>query len=290
MKILKTAKDLISPIRLFVTVIIAIFCVEAVIMILLPLTRKLSTFQTALLDASLLLFIMFPILYFILLKPLRKYLNEYKQLEKMIFSIEEREQRLIGQNLHDSLGQTLTGIAFKTKSIENRLEKNVQISSDELSQITSLVNQSITETKNLAKQLLSLGTEDESLVMALNKLTSDTEKYYGVSCSFQGDEDFRLFDKTTVTHLYRIAQESVTNAIKHGKPNNIIISLTKENDKVLLIIRDDGKGMDLVSGSTQGLGLQIINYRALDIGAEIDIKSELNKGTSIICTFIDRQL
>ncbi len=290
MKILKTAKDLISPIRLFVTVIISIFCVEAVIMILLPVTRKLSTFQTALLDASLLLFIMFPILYFILLKPLRKYLNEYKQLEKMIFSIEEREQRLIGQNLHDSLGQTLTGIAFKTKSIENRLEKNVQISSDELSQITSLVNQSITETKNLAKQLLSLGTEDESLVMALNKLTSDTEKYYGVSCSFQGDEDFRLFDKTTVTHLYRIAQESVTNAIKHGKPNTISITLTRKNDKVNLIIRDDGKGMDLASVSTQGLGLQIINHRALEIGAEIDIESASNKGTAIICTYFDKKL
>jgi signal transduction histidine kinase len=289
MTILKSAKDLISPIRLFVTVIIAIFCVEAVIMILLPVIRELSTFQTSLLDASLLLFIMFPILYFILLKPLRKHLDEYKQLEKMIFSIEEREQKLIGQNLHDSLGQTLTGIAFKTKSIENRLEKNVRISPDDLSQITSLVKRSIEETKNLAKQLLSLGPEDESLVMALNKLASDTEKIYGISCSFQCDDNFQLFNKTAVTHFYRIAQESVTNAVKHGNPNTVSISLAREGDRVILTIKDDGKGMNQGSGSTQGLGLQIINHRATAIGAEIDIQSGTNNGTAIVCTLTDKK-
>ena len=282
----KPSKEIISPRRLFVIVIIAIFCMEVLIMLFLPLFHNLTVWQMALVDALLLLFVLFPILFYLFLKPLKSQILEHNKLQNMIFEIEEYEQTRIGQDLHDSLGQTLTGLAFKTKAMENRLMKAKPIQVEEVSQITNLIKKTTSQLKNLSKQLLSLGTKEESLVMALRDLASNTEQLYGISCNFQCTEHIPQFnEKSVVTHWYRIAQEAITNAVKHGKSNKIEIELSNEANLIELTIKDDGQGMPEVSKDRSGIGLQIMNHRANAIGAVLDIQSEVNRGTSISCRF-----
>jgi signal transduction histidine kinase len=259
---------------------------EALIMLFLPQCRNLTIFQMAIVDALLLLLVLFPILYFLFLKPLKSQILEHNKLQNMIFEIEEHEQTRIGQDLHDSLGQTLTGLAFKTKSMESRLMKDTPIQVEEVSQITKLINKTTEQMKMLSKQLLSIGTKEESLVMALRDLASDTEPMYGIPCNFKCTEHIPEFNKqSVVTHLYRIAQEAITNAIKHSNSKNIEIGISNKDNLIELTIKDDGQGMSKVSKDSDGIGLQIMNYRANAIGAVLDIQSEVNLGTSISCRF-----
>lgn len=283
---MKANKQFISPLRLFLIVIFAIFCMEALIMLLLPLFYNLTVLQMALVDALLLLFVLFPILYFLFLKPLKLQISEHNKLQNMVFEIEEREQTRIGQDLHDSLGQTLAGLAFKTKSIENRCIKGIPIQTDEVSQITKLINKTTEQLKILSKQLLSMGTKEESLVMALRDLASDTQQLYGISCTFQCAENIPEFNKkSVVTHMYRIAQEAISNAINHGHANNIEIALNYKDNLIELMIKDDGQGIMIPSHDTTGIGLQIMNHRAHAIGAVLEIESAINRGTIICCRF-----
>jgi signal transduction histidine kinase len=255
-------------------------------MLILPIFNNLTVLENALIDALLLLVVMFPILYFLLLKPLKVQLSEYDKLQKMIFEIEEREQTRIGQDLHDSLGQNLTGLAFKTKSMENRLKKHENIKPAEVSQITELINKTTLQLKLLSKQLLSLGPKEESLIMALMELAKDTERLYGISCNFTYNENIpKLSNKSVVTHLYRIAQEAITNAMKHGNSRNIEIELTNKDNIIELTIKDDGEGMFEVYKDVDGVGLQIMLQRAHAINAVLDIQSEVNSGTSVSCKF-----
>ena len=240
----------------------------------------------ALIDALLLLFVLFPILYFLFLKPLKSQILEHNKLQNMIFEIEEHEQTRIGQDLHDSLGQTLTGLAFKTKAMENRLKKNASIQPEEVSEITKLINKTTEQLKILSKQLLSLGTEEESLMMALGDLAAATEKLYGISCDFKCNDPIpQINKKSVVMHLYRIAQEAITNAINHGNSKNIEIELTNKDNLIELTITDDGRGMSKTLKDANGIGLQIMNHRANAIGAVLDIQSEVNHGTSVSCKF-----
>jgi len=255
-------------------------------MLFLPIFHNLTVLENALLDSLFLLFVLFPILYFLLLKPLKVQLLEYDKLQKMIFEIEEHEQTRIGQDLHDSLGQTLTGIAFKTKSMENRLKNNELIQPEEVSHITMLIKKTTEQLKMLSKQLLSFGPKEETLIMALMDLAKDTERLYGISCDFTCDENIPKFsNKSVVTHLYRISQEAITNAMKHGDSKTIEIGLTNKNNLIELIIKDDGKGMFEVFKDVEGVGLQIMLQRAHAINAVLDIQSEVTSGTIVSCRF-----
>jgi signal transduction histidine kinase len=122
--------------------------------------------------------------------------------------------------------------------------------------------------------------------MALRDLASNTEQLYGISCNFKCTEHIPEFNENSVVmHWYRIAQEAITNAIKHGNSKNIEIGISNEANLIELTIRDDGQGMSEVSKNTSGIGLQIMNHRANAIGAVLDIQSEVNRGTSISCRF-----
>ena len=255
-------------------------------MLFLPVFHHLTVLEMALLDALLLLFVLFPVLYFLLLKPLKLQMSEYDKLQNMIFEIEEHEQTRIGQDLHDSLGQTLAGLAFKTKSMENRLKKHESITPEEVSQVTALINKTTAQLKILSKQLLSLGTKEESLIMALMDLAKDTERLYGISCNFTYNEYIPTFsNKLVITHLYRITQEAITNIIKHGNAKNIEIGLTNIDNLIELTIKDDGEGMPETLKDKDGVGLQIMHHRAHAINAVLDIQSEVNRGTSVSCRF-----
>jgi PAS domain S-box-containing protein len=215
-------------------------------------------------------------------------ITERKRLEEALLEIEEREQRRIGQDLHDDLGQLLTGIAFKSQVLQRKLEKKLTVSPDNIAEITDLVNQAKDQARLLSRGLLSLETEEESLMYALKDLTLNTERIYGISCRFICNSIVPIYSKPAVTHLYRISQEAVTNAVKHGRPSHIDISLSRSNDKVELTIKDDGAGNPKILNGSSGMGLQIMQYRSNMIGALLDVRSDTDSGTEIKCSFSDK--
>jgi len=212
-------------------------------------------------------------------------ITERKHLEKALLEISAREQSRIGQDLHDGLGQHLTGIAFMAKAHEARLAERNRPEADDAAKIVKFVNEAIYKTRELARGLLPVVSESEGLMSALQLWASEVEDLFRITCRFQCDEPVLVHDVTTATHLYHIAREAVNNAIKHGEPRNIIIQLAAAQGRGTLLVRDDGRGISEASAGTQGMGLHIMNYRAGMIGGSLEVRNGTPRGTAVICNF-----
>jgi PAS domain S-box-containing protein len=212
-------------------------------------------------------------------------ITERKQLEKAILDISAREQRRIGQDLHDGLGQYLTGIAFMTKVHEAKLAEKKSAETEDAAKIVKLVNEAIHKTRELARGLLPVVSDSQGLMSALQLWAAEVEDLFGVSCRFQCDTPVLIHDVTMATHLYHIAQEAVNNAIKHGDARKISIELTADQGRGTLVVKDNGKGIEENCANTQGMGLHIMNYRAGMIGGALDVQRDKTGGTVVTCIF-----
>jgi signal transduction histidine kinase len=215
-------------------------------------------------------------------------ITERRNLQKSLLGIEEGERRRIGHDLHDDLGQLLTGIAFKSRWLENRSQKKILITASDIAEITFLVDRAKEQVKRLSRGLSPIVEKgEEGLMVAMKELVTNTEKIFNIPCVLKCGDPVLIQNETAVTHLYRIAQEAVTNSVKHAKPDNIEICLDKERDKITMTIRDDGTGIPEIAYRKNGMGLQIMNYRANMIGASIDVSPDSNEGTVVTCIFSD---
>jgi PAS domain S-box-containing protein len=212
-------------------------------------------------------------------------ITERKNLEKAILNISAREQRRIGQDLHDGLGQHLTGIAFMAKVHEAKLAEQKRSETQDAAKIVKLVNEAIHKTRELARGLLPVVSDSQGLMSALQLWAAEVEDLFGVSCRFQCETPVLIHDDTMATHLYHIAQEAVNNAIKHGDPQKVLIQLSAEQARGTLLIKDDGKGITENPANTQGMGLHIMNYRAGVIGGTLEVRRDTPRGTMVTCTF-----
>jgi PAS domain S-box-containing protein len=212
-------------------------------------------------------------------------ISERKRLEKTVLEISEREQRRIGQDLHDGLGQHLTGIAFMTKVQEQRLAERKIPEAEDATRIVQLVNDAILKTRELSRGLLPVVSEARGLMSALRLFAEEISDLFAVNCCFECEQAVLIHDDATATHLYRIAQEAVNNAIKHGHAANISIRLGRGETEGTLAVRDDGAGIDRTPAPHAGVGLHIMNYRAGMIGGTLDIRREQPRGTSVTCRF-----
>ncbi len=212
-------------------------------------------------------------------------ITERKHLEKAILDISAREQRRIGQDLHDGLGQHLTGIAFMAKAHEAKLAEKNRSETGDAAKIVKLVNEAIHKTRELARGLLPVVSDSHGLMSALQLWAAEVEDLFGVSCRFQCETPVLIHDDTVATHLYHIAQEAVNNAIKHGDAQKILIQLTAEQGRGKLTIKDDGKGIAASSANAQGMGLHIMNYRAGMVGGALEVRRDKIRGTVVACTF-----
>ena len=212
-------------------------------------------------------------------------ITERKKLEKSLIETEERERRRIGQDLHDELGQLLTGISFKTSGLVRKLENSCFEGAEDAAAISILVGKAKKEVSRMSKGLLPVETDKEGLMTALEELADHTEEMFGIPCGFKCDKPVTVRNKTAVAQLYRIAQEAVTNAVKHGKPKKVEVFLAEEHDKISLIIKDDGTGMPELSRHTGGMGLKIMNYRAGIINGTFNIRRDIKGGTIATCIF-----
>jgi len=212
-------------------------------------------------------------------------ITEREQLERALLNISAREQRRIGQDLHDGLGQHLTGVAFMAKVHEAKLAEKQMPEAADAAKIVRLVNEAIHKTRELARGLLPVLSDAQGLMTALQQWAGEVEDLFGISCQYTCDTAVLIHDAGMATHLYHIAQEAVTNAIKHGKAKNILITLVQDGGWGTLVIRDDGTGISEGRGNTQGMGLHIMTYRAGMIGGRLEIGPNKDSGTSVTCTF-----
>lgn len=210
--------------------------------------------------------------------------TERRRLQKTILELSDREERRIGQDLHDGLGQHLTGIAFICKVLEQKLAENGLPEAAEADRILALVNEAITKTRELARGLLPMVSDHQGLAAALEQIARDVEDLFGITCRLVCDVPLVLCDLSASTQLCRIAREAVNNAIKHGRASTVVIHLSACKGSGVLAIRDDGIGFP-IEPSESGMGLHIMRYRAGMIGGTLQIERGGQRNTTITCVF-----
>jgi PAS domain S-box-containing protein len=212
-------------------------------------------------------------------------ITERKHLEKTILEISAREQRRIGQDLHDGLGQHLTGIAFMSKVQEQKLMEKGMPEAGDAAKIVNLVNEAINKTRELARGLLPVVSDAQGLMSALQQWAGEVEDLFAVSCRFRCFTPVLIHDDTVATHLYYVAREAVNNAIKHGHAREIVIRLAADQHQGALTIQDDGSGISSTVPGSKGMGLYLMDYRARMVGGSLEVQRVPTGGTIVTCLF-----
>ena len=210
-------------------------------------------------------------------------IGERKRLEKELVEITETERRRIGQNLHDDLGQLLTGIAFMTQSLAEKLAEGSVPEVSDAARIQALVNQAIRQTRVLSRDLTSAELDETDLAASLQALARHVEGLFEASCRFRSQGTIPPVSEGVARQLFYIAQEAATNAIKHGRPRHVWIVLAGLPDRLSLTIRNDGVAFSGVPAANTGMGLRIMNYRARVIGAALEVGTDRESGTVVHC-------
>lgn len=211
--------------------------------------------------------------------------QERRRLETQVLSISESERQRIGQDLHDSLGQTLSGIGYLAAALTRRLADKSLPEAKDVEKLEQIIDNAVAMTRRLARGLTPVGIRGDSLTTGLKDLATSAEEMFDINCTVQHDQVV-INDSTVATHLYRIAQEALTNAVKHGKAQRVEIELTKAQKHVSLKILDNGIGIeDENERPSEGLGLRIMKYRAGMFGATLDVHRVQPHGTVVHCSF-----
>ena len=211
--------------------------------------------------------------------------TERRRLEQEILRISEQERRRIGQDLHDELGQMLTGIGLINQNLARTFEAQGHPGAEEISEVTDLIKKADQHARTLARGLIPVDLEAAGLSSALQRLAFNAERLFNIRCTFDETGAVLIHDNSVATHLYRIAQEGVSNAVRHGKAKRIKISLASGNGRLRLRLQDDGVGFpDQLDKEGPGMGVRIMHYRARIIGATLEIGKRLAGGTRITCT------
>ncbi len=207
-----------------------------------------------------------------------------KKLEQEILTITERERRRLGEDLHDGLCQHLAGIELMSQALEQNLAKRSRKDAAQAAKITQHVRDAITQTRSLARGLSPVQLDSAGLMSALHELAGNISDLFRIKCTFRNERPVLVRDNAVATHLFRIAQEAVSNALKHGKARNIEIALAALPERIMLAVHDDGRGIPEHRKPSKGMGLRIMSYRAGMIGGSLAIQRETNGGTTVACT------
>jgi PAS domain S-box-containing protein len=209
-----------------------------------------------------------------------------RQLEREVLEASNREQQRIGNDLHDGLGQELTGIALLLRGLENRAEREAQALSPAIEEVALLVNDAIFTTRALARGLSPVTFDRGGLSLALEELARRLSAMFHINVRCEADDTLdRGLESVNALHLYRIAQEAVTNAAQHGSAGQVSITLRCDGERGLLRIEDNGHGFNPAMQQSKGLGLRIMHYRAQMMAGSLRIESTRTRGTAISCWF-----
>lgn len=214
--------------------------------------------------------------------PVREVDNDHSSLEKEMLKISERERQQVSHDLHDDLGQLLVGIEALSTILEQRLEQNANPEIKLSREISNLIRNAISKTRSLAKELCPV-LDEGGLVPALREYAAENEKLFGITCRLECDKSIMIDDYNAATHIYHIVHESVDNAIRHGEASEVIIRLSVDGEELTLLICDNGKGLPERLEEKKGLGINIMEYRAKKIGAELTIFRNENNQSIVQC-------
>jgi PAS domain S-box-containing protein len=210
-------------------------------------------------------------------------LTERNRLQNEILRISEQEQARIGHNLHDGVGQTMTGVATLMEALESEL-RGVQKSS--AGRILHLLQEAIQEVRRMSHSLSPASVKNRGLGGALQLLAETIRNNHRTACTCEVQPDIVISDPEKETHIYRIAQEAANNALRHGRPRSISISFKRQGEhECVLKIEDNGSGLLKRGGGGQGIGMRVMDYRANLIGGILQIKSKPRGGVSVVCHF-----
>ncbi|UCG58574.1 MAG: PAS domain-containing protein [Phycisphaerales bacterium] len=223
-------------------------------------------------------------------KQLLEEIERRKELERDILRIVEQERQRIGQELHDSIGQQLTGIGFMMEVLGGKLaDKSLTEEAPYAEKINTRVSRAVELARHLAKGLHPIDLDGNGLAFALKELAANTEQLFGVSCTFQCDKAVSVNGGSVAINLYRIAQEAITNAVKHGKAKNIRIELVSKDNGLRLTVENDGS--EFPAGETRGggMGLKIMRCRAEIVDGSFDIRKGTGEGSIVTCVFPNKE-
>lgn len=211
-------------------------------------------------------------------------IRDRKRLENELLEITEKERRRIGLNLHDDLGQKLAGLALMTKGLERGLNIKALPEVAEARRISELISQTMKHASDLARDLALVDFEGDDLSAALKNLAANVKKLFGIDCRFKSGRPIPPLEQGVIAQIYKITQEAVTNAVKHGKADNVTINLTQEPGRLVLSIRSDGLPFPSMIDQKKGMGLRLMNYRASVIGASLEVKATPPPGGGTVVT------
>ena len=206
-----------------------------------------------------------------------------KQLEREVLAISERERSAFSRELHDSLGQQLSGITYLTNVLRDRLRDTGSPEAAAAERISNLLKQAIEQARAVARGLSPVRPEPEGLSAALKELAAQSSEVFGIECAFRCPRPVLVGDSEEATHLYRIAQEAVHNAFRHGQAKQITISLARMQTGIRLRIADNGKGIGTLSPRRKGLGLRLMQYRAGLLQGTVSVRPRPQGGTEVCC-------
>lgn len=213
-------------------------------------------------------------------------ITEQRRLEQEVLRISEHERHRIGQDLHDGLGQMLTGITLINKNIESTLREEGHRLADDVEEITSLVKEADEYARGLSRGLIPVELDSRGLNAALDRMTTNAERLFGIECNFTSNNNIQFDDATSLIHLYRIVQEATSNAVKHGNASKVFANIDANEHRVILKIEDNGTGFPEDWDKQKGLGVRIMQFRARLIGANLEISKSKMGGAAIVCTLL----
>jgi len=205
-----------------------------------------------------------------------------RRLEGEILEISDREQRRMGQDLHDGLCQHLAALSLMAKAIATRLRKEKQSEAEEIDQVSTLLTDAVGQTRALARGLHPVEVDSNGLMSALQELASSVNG--PMVTRFECSRPVAIEDNAIALNLYRIAQEAFGNAVKHSHGKRVDIQLASRRGEIVLSVRDDGAGTPRSLATSQGMGLHIMNYRARMIGASLKVAARRKGGTCVACS------
>jgi PAS domain S-box-containing protein len=215
---------------------------------------------------------------------LKRALAERRRLEAEILQISNRERQRIGQDLHDGLTQQLNGILYLGETLREKLMEHVKIKPAELARMTTLLADAVSQARSLAHGLNPVGTEPDGLVVALKRFANLVRSTFQIVCRLECQPPVLVEDNNVATHLYRIAQEAVQNAIKHGGATRVTMRLREADNRITLEVRDNGVGLANQPEAHSGMGLHIMQYRAGVCGGHLSLRPGPRGGAWVTCS------
>ncbi len=210
---------------------------------------------------------------------------EHERLQLEVISLPQREQQHFGRELHDGIGQQLTGLGMLSRSLMQRMTGIEKRDRDMLEQLATGIDQALAEVRTLSRGLVPVQTDARGLVSALEELAARVARQSGIKIELLHENPILISDNETATHVYRIVQEAINNAVKHAQADRITLILEASDKEAVIEVRDNGQGLPCDAGKGDGLGLRTMFHRCNLFGGSLDVSTHEEGGTRVRCCF-----